>query len=244
MKSNFELNRFAIKTISEALKDLNTQVVYVGGAVISMYIDDLAAEDVRPTMDVDLSMEIVSLSQLESVRQQLTQLGFTQSSEDKVICRFRYKDIKVDVMSTKEVGWAPANPWFATGHKKSQTFKIHDTDIRCLSLPYFLASKFSAYLSRGKNEPRASHDIEDIVYVMNYSSNFEHQILQSDSEVKDFLISCFEQICTSTNLQEAVLANLSHEDQQYRYDKIMTKLRFVCSEKKINLKSHSISHDI
>lgn len=231
MKSNFELNRFAIKTIAEALNDLNEQVVYVGGAVISMYIDDLAAEDVRPTMDVDLSMEIVSLSQLENIRQQLTQLGFSQSGEDKVICRFRYKDIKVDVMSTKEIGWAPANPWFATGHKKSETFNINGTEIRCLPWPYFLASKFSAYLSRGKNEPRASHDIEDIVYIMNYCSNFEHQILQSHGEVKDFLKTCFEQICTNTNLQEAVLANLSHENQQYRFDKIMTKLRFVCSEK-------------
>lgn len=228
MKNNFELNRFAIKTIAEALKDLNKHVVYVGGAVVSMYIDDLAADDVRPTLDVDLSMEIVSVSQLESIRQQLTHLGFHQSSEDNVICRFRYKDIKVDVMSTKEVGWAPANPWFATGHKKSQTFKIHDTEIRCLSLPYFLASKFSAYLSRGKNEPRASHDIEDIVYVMNYCLNFEHQILQSESEVKDFLINCFEKILANTNPQEAVLANLSHEDQQYRYDKIMAKLRFIC----------------
>lgn len=63
---------------------------------------------------------------------------------------------------------------------------------------------------------------------MNYCSNFEHQILQSESEVKDFLINCFEKILANTNPQEAVLANLSHEDQQYRYDKIMAKLRFIC----------------
>jgi hypothetical protein len=56
---------------------------------------------------VDISFAIVSLGELESIREGLNQKGFKQSPEDNVICRFRYKGIKVDVMSTKEVGWAP-----------------------------------------------------------------------------------------------------------------------------------------
>jgi len=38
--------------------------VYVGGAVVSLYIDDKSAEDVRPTKDIDFTMEIASLGEL------------------------------------------------------------------------------------------------------------------------------------------------------------------------------------
>jgi hypothetical protein len=68
---------------------------------------------VRPTGDVDISLSIATFGELEAVREELVKKGFKQSSLDHVICRFRYEDVKVDVMNTKAVGWAPANPWFA-----------------------------------------------------------------------------------------------------------------------------------
>lgn len=110
MLSNSEFNRQVIKKISLALGEMNERVIFVGGATIGLYIDDPAAEDVRATKDVDIIVEIASLGELESIRQELATKGFTQSPEDNVVCRFRYDNIKVDVMSTKEVGWAPANP--------------------------------------------------------------------------------------------------------------------------------------
>ncbi len=69
--------------------DLNKEVVYVGGAVVSLYINDPAAEDVRPTKDIDISFEIASFSELEELRITLKSKGFYQTSEDDVICRFR-----------------------------------------------------------------------------------------------------------------------------------------------------------
>ena len=85
------------------------QVVYVGGAVVSLYIDDPAADDVRPTKDIDISMSLASL--------------------------------------------APANPWFAPGFLLKEYMVVEGQKIQILPLPYFLASKFSAYQSRGNNEP-------------------------------------------------------------------------------------------
>ncbi|MDD4698584.1 MAG: hypothetical protein PHR52_13785 [Fermentimonas sp.] len=98
---NTLINREATLRVANALGELNEEVVFVGGAVVSFYIDDPAADDVRPTKDIDIVLEIASLIELEEVRTKLTKKGFYQSSEDDVICRFRYKEIKVDVMSTK-----------------------------------------------------------------------------------------------------------------------------------------------
>ncbi len=137
MLKNTQINRIATKIIANALGDLNEKVVYVGGSIVSFYIDDPSAEDVRPTKDIDISIEIDSLNELEELRQELIKRGFTQSSEDDIICRFRYDQIKVDVMSTKGVGWAPANPWFAPGHNNLIEIKLDNIVVRCLSLPYF-----------------------------------------------------------------------------------------------------------
>lgn len=56
--------------------------------MVSLYIDDPSAEDVRPTKDLDISLEIASLCALEALRASLLEKGFYQSPEDDVICRF------------------------------------------------------------------------------------------------------------------------------------------------------------
>ena len=42
------------RLLEEALGELNNKVVYVGGAVVSLYVNDPAAEEPRPTKDIDL----------------------------------------------------------------------------------------------------------------------------------------------------------------------------------------------
>lgn len=57
---NTIINRKAAKRVAVALGELNEKVVFVGGAMISLYINDPAAEDVRPTKDIDITFKIVS----------------------------------------------------------------------------------------------------------------------------------------------------------------------------------------
>ncbi len=80
MLKNTLINREATKRIDLALGELNENVVYVGGAIVSQYVNDAAAEDVRPTKDIDITMEIFSVGELEKLRNTLTERGFTQSS--------------------------------------------------------------------------------------------------------------------------------------------------------------------
>jgi hypothetical protein len=74
-------------------------------------------------------------------------------------------DIKLDVMATRQVGWAPANPWFEPGFDHLQKIDIDELTIKILSLPYFLASKITAFRGRAK-DPRTSHDLEDVCLTM------------------------------------------------------------------------------
>jgi predicted nucleotidyltransferase len=220
MLSNSEFNREVIKKISLALGEMNERVIFVGGATIGLYIDDPAAEDVRATKDVDITIEIASLGELESIRQELVKKGFTQSPEDNVICRFRYDNIKVDVMSTNEVGWAPANPWFSQGFAQRETVQLGDQSIQLLPLPYFIASKFSAHTGRGGKDPRTSHDFEDIVYVIDNRSDIVEQINKAPIDVKPYLKEQLGKILNDDFLQEAILGNLAYDTREARYARI------------------------
>lgn len=171
MLKNTQINRLATKKVATAIGEMNEKVVYVGGAVVSLYIDDPAAEDVRPTKDVDISLEIVSLGQLESIREFLSEKGFRQSHEDQVMCRFRFEDVKVDVMSTRSIGWAPGNRWFEAGFPHAFVYNLDGLLLWLLPLPYYLAAKFDAFHDRGGRDPRTSHDVEDIVYLLNHVSD-------------------------------------------------------------------------
>jgi hypothetical protein len=222
---NTLINRKVTAEVARALDELNAKVVYVGGAVVSLYIDDPSAEDVRPTGDIDISMEIAGINELEKIRETLQQKGFRQSHEDDVICRFRYNDIKVDVMATRPVGWAPANAWFEPGFRQLKRAVVEGIEIRILSLPYFLATKFSAFEERGKADPRTSKDMDDITYLLNYTSDLQAQIFSSPGDVKEYLKKCFLEIQKNDMLQEAIIANLYYENRQKRYEKILSRLK-------------------
>ncbi len=225
MLKNTQINRYATRKIALALGELNEKVVYVGGAVVSLYIDDTSAEDVRPTKDIDIALEIITLGELENLRHLLNQKKFYQTAEDNVICRFRFEEIIIDVMATRPIGWAPANPWFEAGIASALAINIDDVTIKILSLPYYLATKFSAFFDRGSKDPRTSHDFEDIVYLLNYTSYLKTAILNSDKDVQTYLKHAFFEILDSSILQEAVIGNLFYENQMARFNKILNLLK-------------------
>lgn len=110
MLKNKIINMAVVKKVAYALRELNEQVAYVGGATVSIYADDPAAEDVRPTKDIDIMLHIVSFAELAALQHNLAEKGIFPDPEAKINCRFKYEDVLIDVMSTKEVGWAPSDP--------------------------------------------------------------------------------------------------------------------------------------
>ena len=225
MIKNTIINRGIIKKIALALNELNEDVIYVGGAVVSLYINDPAADDVRPTKDIDISLSVATYAELETVREKLVTKGFSQTSEDHVVCRFRYDDVKVDVMNTKSIGWAPANPWFAPGFEVKESIEVEGEKIYILPLPYFLATKFSAYIGRGANDPIMSHDFEDIIYILDNRMDLVEQMKKTPEDVKPFLKEQFELILSDRVKQEAIEGNLFYETRDIRYMRIMESLR-------------------
>ncbi len=222
---NTIINKEIIKKIANALGDLNNEVIFVGGATVSLYINDEAAEDVRPTKDIDISVSVVSINELENIRERLAFKGFLQSAELDVICRFKFEEILVDVMNTNPISWAPANKWFKKGFENMERIKIEQNTIQIMPFNYFLASKFTAYEDRGGNDPRFSHDIEDITYILDNRTDWENLLInEKDEEVKSYIIENLKLIKENSKFQEAFLGNLFYESAEERFKLILNKI--------------------
>ena len=213
----------AIKTVANALADLNDKCIYVGGAVTGLYADDPLAPKVRPTKDIDIVLEIRSTLELEKLRQKLAERDIHFAREEKVICRFKHQNILIDVMATKEVGWAPANPWFEEGFKHLINYKRSRVEIKLLSFDYFLATKFSAFHSRG-NDPRISHDFEDIVYLLDNRLDLIRDIANSTGNVKKYFLNEFRTLIDKSDFHEAILGHLEPGTQNERFKLLIDEL--------------------
>jgi hypothetical protein len=110
MLKNKTINMGVVKKVATALRELNNEVAYVGGATVSIYADDPIAEDVRPTKDVDIMLRIATFAELAALQDKLASKNIYPDPEANINCRFKYDDVLIDVMSTKVVGWAPSDP--------------------------------------------------------------------------------------------------------------------------------------
>lgn len=60
VKSSYHTNLALIELVAEALGDLITEVVFLGGSVSGLLVDEPARGEVRQTEDVDIIVDIAT----------------------------------------------------------------------------------------------------------------------------------------------------------------------------------------
>ncbi len=167
-KNSAQHNLESLSTVAERLEELCDEVTFVGGSITGLLITDKAAPDVRYTMDVDCIINIITLNDYYGLENKLRQKGFKQSLLNKdPICRWYCNEIMLDVMPVDRNVLGFSNRWY----KESLSHAVKETlnnviNISILSAPYFLATKLEAFNDRGKNDFLLSHDLEDIISVI------------------------------------------------------------------------------
>lgn len=204
-------NLVRIKAVNQVLKGLDHDFVFVGGATVSLYATDSAlASEVRPTDDVDVVVELAGYRGYSGLDEKLREIGFANDVTSKVICRYRLKGLIVDVMPTTPDIIGFSNMWYPEAFDNSIEVALDDeTTIKCFSLPYFLASKWEAFKSRGANDYRTSKDFEDIVYVLENVDDFEEQMAVAPEHLKAYFHDSFKEIIHTDAFEEGLYAHLS-----------------------------------
>lgn len=222
---NITINIALVKDVANALKELKEIMVFVGGATISLYTDDPAAQEIRPTSDIDMTVKLVpNYASWVKMNERLLELGFSPNPEGHSICSYKYNNINVDIMPSEDGHMGQANKWFKIGFKNLQKVSIDEEEIQILSAPCFLATKFEAFNGRGKDY-RTSHDFEDIIYVIDNRTTIIEEIKTDDKEIREYLKSELSKIINMTNTFEILSCHLHPFILEDRYPILESKIQ-------------------
>ncbi|HEY8657493.1 MAG TPA: hypothetical protein VIL78_00540 [Hanamia sp.] len=200
-------NLLRIKAVHNALGPLKNEVIFVGGATVSLYADRMA-EEVRPTDDIDILIEIWTYKDFAAIEEKLRCIGFVNDQSSGIICRYIIQGITVDVMATGENALGFSNKWYPEGFKNALEFTIDDEHIvKIFSSPYFIASKLEAFKGRGKNDGRTSTDFEDIVFVFENRSTIWEELNVAGENLKNYLKGTFRLMLENPFFEEWVDAH-------------------------------------
>lgn len=175
--------------MARAMGPLCDQVVFVGGCATGLLIDNPRLMDVRPTEDVDAIVEVASLAAYHQLAAELTRRGFRQTLEDNTPpLRWYWNRMQLDLVPLDEKVLGFANPWYCAGNDASVLTGLQDGMVlRHLSAPYFLATKFEAFKDRGRNDVFMSHDLEDILTVVEGRADLVAEAMAAPDDVRQHI---------------------------------------------------------
>lgn len=220
------MNLRVVETVAKALEEINDEVIYVGGAIIGLYATEDGADLPRPTTDIDIIVQISTYSQMDELRERLANKKIYPAAEETIMYRYTYEGVLIDFIPTKDTPLGPTNRWFKLGFERAYPVTIGDTIIRILPVSLFLATKWEAYMNRG-DDPRMSHDFEDIVYVLDNNPNLIEDVSQAEKEVQDFLKEMSIEIQSDSSVNEIIECHLDSMTAEERSELIIEKLELI-----------------
>jgi hypothetical protein len=188
------------------LKPLLGELVFVGGSTTALLITDKAAADVRPTYDVDAIAEISSYAAYADFSERLRKCGFTEDAgEGAPICRWRQKKTILDVMPLDEKILGFSNRWYKPALDSALVHELEpDLRVRVVTGVYFCATKLEAFAGRGKGDYQASHDLEDLVAVVDGRAELAEEIHSGPEDVCAYIAAEIRRLLATPEFLDAL----------------------------------------
>lgn len=214
----------SLRVIAQALGDLREQVVFLGGAVAGLLLTDPLAEGVRATVDVDAVVQ-AERAQFHRMQRELTRRGFREDADSGVICRWIHRDSGVvfDLMPENPGVLGFANRWYPYAVATAQQVALGDgLHIRLATAVAFVATKMEAFASRGRGDVLASHDLEDVLNIVDGREELVRELAGAEPDVRHALAQAFADLLARPNFLD-VLPGLIAEPE--RADVVAGRLR-------------------
>jgi hypothetical protein len=223
-KQNLELLGEAARLLSPLLGEL----VFVGGSTTALLITDKAAAEVRPTYDVDAIAEISSYAAYADFSERLRRCGFSEDvSEGAPICRWRLKKTILDVMPLDEKILGFSNRWYKPAMDSAVVHELEpDLRVRVVTAVYFCATKLEAFAGRGKHDYQSSHDLEDLMAVMDGRPELAEEIRSGPEDVRAYIGAEFRKLLATLEFLDALPGYLLPDQaSQARVSILLERLR-------------------
>lgn len=208
-----------LSTAIPQLQPLLEEVLFIGGAIVPLYITDPSILYVRPTLDIDILTAATTYTAYQSTVDKLLALGFSHDISGP-ICRFVKAGLIVDLMSADESVLGFSNRWYRQALATSQLFQLPDgLRIRIPTAPLMLATKLDAFDSRGKSDPAISKDLDDIVSLIDGRAELGAEIRQCDADLQNFIASSLNFIASHKIIRHILPGLFLGPDAASRHDR-------------------------
>lgn len=198
-------NLHLLEAAVRLLQPLLDELVLVGGCATGLLITDPAAVGIRPTRDVDAITEVGSYAEYARLSDRLRELGLTEDhSEGAPICRWKRGDLLIDVMPTDERILGFSNRWYTSALESAQHVDIAGLGLRVVTAVHFLAMKLEAFHGRGNDDVMGSHDLEDLITVIDGRPEIVKELSLAPADVRSYMASELHQLLARRDFIDAL----------------------------------------
>jgi hypothetical protein len=196
----------SLHVVARHFNGLDIPYAFLGASVLPLLVDNAGVLEIRPTIDIDLSVEVVTLFELYELETRLRERGFRHDTrEGAPICRWLVEGVTVDAMPTEASVLGMASEWFHEAVTTAARMDLGDgVQAPVIKRPYFLATKLTAYRDRGAKDPYMSKDLEDIVTLFDGCRETDFLLGEGSSSLRNFITAGMQAHLENPDFVEAV----------------------------------------
>jgi predicted nucleotidyltransferase len=198
-----------MRAIADRLDRAGLDYAFVGGSIVNLLLDHPALAPARPTDDVDVIVETVTSRRYSDVEAALRELGFDHDMREKAPrCRWVLGELTVDIMPTDGAFLGLNTAWFKEVLETATEITVAGTRLRLISPVAFIATKYVAFCDRGGGDYYASHDLEDLVTVIDGREQIAAEIDRAPAGLRGYVCEAVRTLLGTAAFDEALTGHL------------------------------------
>jgi predicted nucleotidyltransferase len=213
-----EQNMAILSVVAIAIGSLRDSLVFVGGCATGLLVTNVRAQPIRVTIDVDLVAHVTSRAEYRSLEREFESLGFAHDlTANAPICRWRKNDVIVDLMPTDESILGFHNRWYEHAIATANSLELpNGLHIKLINAPVFIATKIEAFKGRGNNDFLDSHDLEDVITVIDGRNTLLQEVESSELDLRLYLKHEFSSLLSDPRFTESLHGHLPGDPASQR----------------------------
>jgi len=198
-------NRALFESVVRLLTPVLDELVFVGGCTTGLFITDPAASGIRPTKDVDAIVDVTSYGKYAALADRSRAIGLVEdTTEGAPLCRWRRGEMIVDVMPTDATVLGFSNRWYPDAIEAATTIHVAGHRVRIVTPVLFIATKLEAFRGRGGGDVFASHDLEDIIAVVDGRPEIVSEVAAASIGVRAYIAGEIQALLDNPDFIEAL----------------------------------------